>query len=372
MINDTVIPDDTDKEEDPDYFDDNHGEDYEDYDYSDDNDYGDYDSVDPDFDEWLDGFALDAGCGAGVSGCETLHAPDCVGRTYIFSPGIVADLDVHGREPHTAGGAPLPSSRVLHPLDSRHVRTSVSGDTVEDRSGGPRASSRRRGALRRARGRGVRHRARRGDPRRLRRAVPRGVRPHRALRRVHAPRRERRGCGARVPLAVHVARRRLRPGRRRAGLRRGPGDNDPEAKRVGLPGHQTYFLAPPGTRYAELGIQRCVQPVKGRNVAPPIPASPDGLPACEALRKPHGQKSYEGHVIWSATLNDGLGAVTLDEIVLTDPAKAAGARVLAGFPLAYVQCGVVDADAGETQTFRACRGVKATEIHVVAPWYKAT
>jgi hypothetical protein len=137
VINDTVIPDDTDKEEDPDYFDDNHGEDYEDYDYSDDNDYGDYDSVDPDFDEWLDGFALDAGCGAGVSGCETLHAPDCVGRTYIFSPGIVADLDVHGREPHTAGGAPLPSSRVLHPLDSRHIRTSVSGDTVEDRSGGP-------------------------------------------------------------------------------------------------------------------------------------------------------------------------------------------------------------------------------------------
>ena len=280
---------------------------------------------------------------------------------------------MHGREPHTAGGAPLTSSRVLHPLDSRHIRTSVSGDTVEDRSGGPASVV---------------------EATRCPYGAPAGetcVTAHAAATLDVFVEQCRAACDRTehcVAFTHHVASAEAAElgypsqctllggvsgqgavARASAG---GAGDDDPEAKRVGLPGHQTYFLAPPGTRYAELGIQRCVQPVKGRNVAPPIPASPDGSPACEALRKPpHGQKSYEVNVIWSATLNDGLGAVTLDEIVLTDPDKAAGARVLAGFPLAYVQCGVVDADAGETQTFRACRGVKATEIHVVAPWYRS-
>lgn len=80
---------------------------FDDYDHDDDHDLaeGDYAAVDEEMKALLARLSSGAGCGKGVSPCSVLHSPDCrSSRTYLYSPGVVAELH--------------PNGKVLHPLNS--------------------------------------------------------------------------------------------------------------------------------------------------------------------------------------------------------------------------------------------------------------
>ena len=80
---------------------------FDDYDHDDDHDLaeGDYAAVDEEMKALLARLSSGAGCGKGVSPCSVLHSPDCRSpRTYLYSPGVVAELH--------------PNGKVLHPLNS--------------------------------------------------------------------------------------------------------------------------------------------------------------------------------------------------------------------------------------------------------------
>ena len=80
---------------------------FDDYDHDDDHDLeeGDYAGVDEELKALLARLSSGVGCGKGVSPCFALHSPDCRSpRTYLYSPGVVAELH--------------PNGKVLHPLDS--------------------------------------------------------------------------------------------------------------------------------------------------------------------------------------------------------------------------------------------------------------
>ena len=388
---------------------------FDDYDHDDDHDLaeGDYAGVDDELKALLARLSSGVGCGKGVSPCFALHAPDCRSpRTYLYSPGVVAELH--------------PNGKVLHPLDSIAPDAESTHQVVE-RVTCPAGVAEDEVCV-------TKHRAAIEDISVLqcREACDRtelcvAFTHHAAADDVAKVG----GFGHACTLLAGVSGDGA-VARASAGSNADDVAGEPRSR---LRGHATYFLQPEGVDLSQMDAfkhlknPKCEKPAAGANVAEEapkecvvvdedyesavaamgarfnfftstknsIPSSPFDVESLDKASEPHSGDDEEGYTFdwpidwdnwppkrhkppppppmspppapipgsyavlaWASVLNDG-APVTIDTITVEKP--PVGAKIVAGTPLRYVVCEDI-ADASFTSTSK-CGGVVADSVWLV-------
>ena len=387
---------------------------FDDYDHDDDHDLeeGDYAGVDEELKALLARLSSGVGCGKGVSPCFALHSPDCRSpRTYLYSPGVVAELH--------------PNGKVLHPLDSI-TRDAESTHQVVERVTCPAGVAEDEVCV-------TKHRAAIEDVSVLqcREACDQtelcvAFTHHAAADDVAKVG----GFGHTCTLLAGVSGDGA-VARASAGSNADDVAGEPRSR---LRGHATYFLQPEGVDLSQMdGFKhlnsKCEKPAAGSNVAEEapkecvvvdedyesavaamgarfnfftstknsIPSSPFDVESLDKASEPHSGDDEEGYTFdwpidwdnwppkrhkppppppmspppvpipgsyevlaWASVLNDG-APVTIDTITVTQP--VVGAKIVAGTPLRYVVCDEIADESFESTS--KCSGLVAASVWLV-------